>query len=82
MAQTSTTTSVLSCGIPSKSWGVAIPIPLSHGWMMIFIIDDEDNDPYDRLQLMLELMSELLPGTDVYKLYDRIISTCADPKRA
>jgi len=36
----------------------------------------------DRLQLMLELTSELLAGTEVYKLYDRILSTCADPKRA
>jgi len=50
--------------------------------MMKFIIDDEDKDPRDQLQLMLELTSELLPGTDVYKLYDRILSTCADPKQA
>ncbi|KAG1763821.1 hypothetical protein EV702DRAFT_1205374 [Suillus placidus] len=50
--------------------------------MMKFIIDDEDNDPRDRLQLMLELTSELLPGTEVYKLYDCILSTCANPKRA
>ncbi|KAG1777458.1 hypothetical protein EV702DRAFT_261974 [Suillus placidus] len=50
--------------------------------MMKFIIDDEDNDPHDRLQLMLKLTSELLPGTEVYKLYDCILSTCAEPKRA
>jgi len=47
-----------------------------------FIIDDEDKDPRDRLQLMLKLTSELLPGTEAYKLYDRILSTYADPKRA
>jgi len=50
--------------------------------MMKFIIDDEDSDPHDRLQLMLDFTSELLPGTEVYKLYDCILSTCADPKRA
>jgi hypothetical protein len=50
--------------------------------MMKFIIDDEDKDPRDRLQLMLKLTSELLAGTEVYKLYDCILSTCADPKRA
>jgi len=50
--------------------------------MMKFIVDDEDNDPHDRLQLMLELTSSLLPGTEVYKLYDRILSTWADPRRA
>ncbi|KAG1803082.1 hypothetical protein EV424DRAFT_1331183, partial [Suillus variegatus] len=50
--------------------------------MMKFIIDDEDKDPSDRLQLMLKLTSELLPGTEVFKLYDCILSTCADPKRA
>jgi len=49
---------------------------------MVKFIDDEYNDPHDRLQLMLELTSELLPGTEVYKLYDRILSTCADPNRA
>lgn len=49
---------------------------------MMKFIDDGDNDPRDRLQLMLELTSDLLPGTEVYKLYDRILSTCADPKRA
>ncbi|KAG1768052.1 hypothetical protein EV702DRAFT_1035812 [Suillus placidus] len=49
---------------------------------MMKFIDDRYNDPCDRLQLMLELTSELLPGTEVYKLYDRILSTCADPKRA
>ncbi|KAG2750297.1 hypothetical protein P692DRAFT_20873240 [Suillus brevipes Sb2] len=50
--------------------------------MMKFIIDDEFSDPRDRLQLMLELTNKLLPGTEVYKLYDRILFTCADPKRA
>jgi len=49
---------------------------------MVKFIDDGYNDPRDRLQLMLELTSELLPGTEVYKLYDSILSTCADPKRA
>jgi len=49
---------------------------------MKFIIDDEDKDPSGRLQLMLKLTSELLPGTEVFKLYDCILSTCADPKRA
>ncbi|KAG1815126.1 uncharacterized protein BJ212DRAFT_1481654 [Suillus subaureus] len=32
--------------------------------------------------LMLKLTSELLPGTEVYKLYDCILSTCANPKWA
>jgi len=50
--------------------------------MVKFIIDDEDKDPRDRLQLMLKLTSELLPGTEVYKLYDQILSTCVDPTRA
>ncbi|KAG0698124.1 hypothetical protein DFH29DRAFT_1003094 [Suillus ampliporus] len=49
---------------------------------MMKFIDDEDSDPHDRLQLMLKLTSELLPGTEVYKLYDSILSTCANPKRA
>ncbi|KAG2045987.1 hypothetical protein BDR06DRAFT_965475 [Suillus hirtellus] len=49
---------------------------------MMKFIDDRHNDPRDRLQLMLELTSELLPGTEVYKLYDRILSTCADPRLA
>jgi len=49
---------------------------------MVKFIDDEYNDPHERLQLMLELTTELLPGTEVYKLYDRILSTCADPERA
>jgi environmental stress-induced protein Ves len=49
---------------------------------MIKFIDDGYNDPRDRLQLMLDLTSNLLPGTEVYKLYDRILSTCTDPKRA
>ncbi|KAG1816362.1 uncharacterized protein BJ212DRAFT_1480808 [Suillus subaureus] len=50
--------------------------------MMQFIISDEKNDPHKWLQLMLELTSSLLPGTDVYKLYNHILSTCANPKRA
>jgi hypothetical protein len=45
---------------------------------MVKFIDNPEDDPRDRLQLMLELTSELLPGTEVYKLYDRILSTCAD----
>ncbi|KAG2107711.1 uncharacterized protein F5147DRAFT_636467 [Suillus discolor] len=49
---------------------------------MMKFIDDRHNDPRDRLQLMLELTSELLPGTEVYKLYDRILSTCTDPTLA
>ncbi|KAG1717483.1 uncharacterized protein EDB91DRAFT_1352983 [Suillus paluster] len=51
---------------------------------MMKFIDDGDNDPvpHDRLQLMLKLTTKLLPGTEVYKLYDCILSTCADPKRA
>ncbi|OAX36808.1 hypothetical protein K503DRAFT_867309 [Rhizopogon vinicolor AM-OR11-026] len=49
---------------------------------MMKFIDDGYNDPRDRLQLMLELTSELLPGAEVYKLYDSILSTCADPQRA
>jgi hypothetical protein len=50
--------------------------------MMKFIVDDGHRDPRDRLRLMLELTSELLAGTEVYKLYDCILSTCANPKRA
>ncbi|KAG2344328.1 hypothetical protein BDR05DRAFT_989454 [Suillus weaverae] len=49
---------------------------------MMKFIDDKYNDPYDRLELMLELASDLLPGTEVYRLYDRILSTCADPTQA
>jgi Ca2+-binding RTX toxin-like protein len=49
---------------------------------MMKFIGDGYADPRDRLQIMLELTSELLPGTEVYKLYDRILATCADPKRA
>ncbi|KAG2113691.1 hypothetical protein DEU56DRAFT_191327 [Suillus clintonianus] len=49
---------------------------------MMKFIDDRHNDPRDRLQLMLELTSKLLPGTEVYKLYDRILTTCADPSLA
>ncbi|KAG1745698.1 hypothetical protein EDB19DRAFT_458288 [Suillus lakei] len=36
--------------------------------MMKFI---DDGDPRDRLHLMLELTIELLPGTEVYKSYER-----------
>ncbi|KAG1814594.1 uncharacterized protein BJ212DRAFT_1300411 [Suillus subaureus] len=32
--------------------------------------------------LMLKLMSKLLPGMEVYKLYNCILSTCANPKWA
>jgi hypothetical protein len=31
---------------------------------------------------MLELTSELLPGMEVYKLYNLILSTCTDPSQA
>jgi len=50
--------------------------------MVNFIIDNKDKDPRDQLQLMLKLTSKLLPGTEVYKLYDCILSTCTDPERA
>jgi hypothetical protein len=50
--------------------------------MVNFIIDNKDKDPHNQLQLMLKLMSELLPGTEVYKLYDCILSTCTDPEWA
>jgi len=49
---------------------------------MLKFIHDGHSDPRDRLQLMLDLTSKLLPGTEVYKLYDHILSTCTDPKRA
>ncbi|KAG2360502.1 hypothetical protein BDR07DRAFT_1461967 [Suillus spraguei] len=49
---------------------------------MMKFIDDRGNDPCNRLELMLDLMSQLLPGTEVYKLYDLILSTCADPTLA
>jgi hypothetical protein len=49
---------------------------------MMKFIHDGYNDPRGRLQLMLEQTSKLLPGTEVYKLYDRILSTCSDPMRA
>jgi hypothetical protein len=39
-------------------------------------------DPRDRLQLILELTSNLLLGTDVYMFYDHILSTRECPKRA
>ncbi|KAG2753419.1 hypothetical protein P692DRAFT_201260034, partial [Suillus brevipes Sb2] len=49
---------------------------------MMKFIDDGYNDPRDRLELMLELTHELLPGTEVFKLYSGILSTCSDPNRA
>jgi hypothetical protein len=49
---------------------------------MMKFIDDGYNDPRKRLQLMLELTSKLLPGTEVYKFYDHILFTCAVPERA
>ncbi|KAG2740201.1 hypothetical protein P692DRAFT_20881320 [Suillus brevipes Sb2] len=49
---------------------------------MMKFVDDGYNDPRNRLQLMLELTSNLLPGTEVYKLYDLILSTCAHSARA
>jgi len=45
-------------------------------------INDGHDDPCDRLQLMLELTSTLLPGTNVYMLYDHIPPTCVDSGRA
>jgi hypothetical protein len=49
---------------------------------MMKFIDDGYNDPSERLKLLLELTNELLPGTEVFKLYDHILSTCAKPERA
>ncbi|KAG1774094.1 hypothetical protein EV702DRAFT_545085 [Suillus placidus] len=49
---------------------------------MMNFIDDRNHDPRARLDLMLELTHQLLPGTEVYKLYDLILSTCADPTLA
>ncbi|KAG1893672.1 uncharacterized protein F5891DRAFT_765248 [Suillus fuscotomentosus] len=49
---------------------------------MIKFVNDGYNDPQDRLELMLELTNELLPGTEVYELYNRILSTCSNPNRA
>ncbi|KAG1801177.1 hypothetical protein EV424DRAFT_404245 [Suillus variegatus] len=49
---------------------------------MMKFVDDGYHDPRDRLHLMLEFTSELLPGTEVYELYDRILVTCANPARA
>ncbi|KAG1774718.1 hypothetical protein EV702DRAFT_974333 [Suillus placidus] len=49
---------------------------------MMKFVDDGYNDPHSRLQLMLELTSDLLPGTEVYKLYDLILSTCTQSARA
>ncbi|OAX38538.1 hypothetical protein K503DRAFT_800353 [Rhizopogon vinicolor AM-OR11-026] len=49
---------------------------------VVRFVDDGYNDPRDRLQLILELTSELLPRTEVFALYDHILSTCANPERA
>ncbi|KAJ8587183.1 hypothetical protein M405DRAFT_863967 [Rhizopogon salebrosus TDB-379] len=49
---------------------------------MMKFIDDRRNYPSDRLKLMLELTNKLLPDTEVYDFYNRILSTCAFPKRA
>ncbi|KAG2101836.1 uncharacterized protein F5147DRAFT_762614 [Suillus discolor] len=49
---------------------------------MMKFVDDGCNDPRDRLELMLDLTNELLPGTEVYELYNRILATCSDPSRA
>ncbi|KAG1774669.1 hypothetical protein EV702DRAFT_1031561, partial [Suillus placidus] len=49
---------------------------------MMKFIDDRHNNPHHRLQLLLQLTSKLLPGTEVNKLYDCILSTCADPSLA
>ncbi|KAG2109740.1 uncharacterized protein F5147DRAFT_635171 [Suillus discolor] len=49
---------------------------------MMKFVDDGYNDPRGRLELMLELTNELLPGTEVYGLYNRILSTCSNPNRA
>ncbi|KAG2132358.1 hypothetical protein DEU56DRAFT_757336 [Suillus clintonianus] len=50
--------------------------------MIKFIVCDGYKDPRDRFQLILELKCDFLPGTEVYELYDLILSTCANPKRA
>jgi len=49
---------------------------------MVKFIDDGYSDPHDRLQLMLELTSDLLPGTELYEFYDSILLTCANIERA
>jgi hypothetical protein len=49
---------------------------------MMKFIDDGDSDPLERLELMLELTHELLPRTEVFKLYDHILLTCANPRQA
>ncbi|KAG2124244.1 hypothetical protein DEU56DRAFT_705388, partial [Suillus clintonianus] len=49
---------------------------------MMNFIGDPDSDPRDQLRLMLKLTNKLSPGTEVYKLYDCILTTCADPGRA
>ncbi|KAG2119180.1 hypothetical protein DEU56DRAFT_895249 [Suillus clintonianus] len=46
---------------------------------MMKFIDDGYNDPRGRLQIMLDLTSHLLPGTEAYKLYDRILSSTFQP---
>ncbi|KAG2107518.1 uncharacterized protein F5147DRAFT_802758, partial [Suillus discolor] len=49
---------------------------------MMKFIEYGYQDPRDRLQVMLRFTSELLPGKEVYELYNRILATCADPVRA
>ena len=49
---------------------------------MMKFIGDRDEDPRDRLKLVLNLSCNLLPGTEAYKLFDLILSTCTEPKRA
>ncbi|KAG1908746.1 uncharacterized protein F5891DRAFT_974071 [Suillus fuscotomentosus] len=49
---------------------------------MMKFVDDGYNDPRERLELMLDLTNKLLPGTEVYELYNRILSTCSNPNRA
>lgn len=49
---------------------------------MMKFIEHGYQDPRDRLQVMLRFTSELLPGKEVYELYNRILATCANPVRA
>lgn len=50
---------------------------------MVKSVGVQYNDPRARdwLRLLLKLTSELLLGTEVYKLYDSIFSTCADQSK-
>ncbi|KAG1726189.1 uncharacterized protein EDB91DRAFT_1254448 [Suillus paluster] len=59
---------------------IVIPISRSPPRMSLHAWRAEQADA--RLELLLKLTSELLPGMEVYELYDRILSICADPKRA